>query len=51
METLSKIVTLEPHDAYTNFVYGLRHHYTSFMRTILNISLNLQKLEDWIRNC
>ena len=51
IEVLSKIATSEPHAAYAAFVFGLRHRYTFFMRTIPNISTNLQRLENKIRYC
>ena len=51
IKALSKIVKLESHASHTAFVFEMRHRYTYFMRTISNISSNLQKIEDCISAC
>ena len=51
IEVLSTIAATEPHAAFAGFIFGLKHRYTYFMRTIPNISQNLKRLENSIRNC
>ena len=50
IQTLSEIARYEPHAAYTAFTSCLRHRYTSYMRTIPQISDYLEPLEKAIRN-
>ena len=50
IEVLSIIPATEPHAAFSGFIFGFKHHYTYFMRTIPNISQNLKRLEKSIRN-
>ena len=47
--TLSHIAKVHPHVAYSAFVHGLQHRYTYIMRTVPDISVNLQPLENAIR--
>ena len=47
---LSEIAQSHPHAAYAGFIHGEQHKFTYFMRTIANISENLQPLDDAIEN-
>ena len=40
----------QPHVAYAAFIHGEQHKYTYFLRTIVDISANLQPLDDAIDN-
>ena len=46
VEILTKFTCTEPHGAFSGFIHGLRHRYTYFMRTILEISHLLKPLDD-----
>ena len=49
IQMLSNHAKTEPHAAYTAFTYGVKHKWTFVMRTIPDIELLLQPLEDAIR--
>ena len=46
---LSKIAEVEPHCAYTAFTSGFRNKFTYFLRTIPDIQLYMDPVEDTIR--
>ena len=48
LEVLTKFAYTEPHAAVSNFIHGLRHWYTCFMRTIHGMSHLLKALDDAI---
>ena len=50
LETLTKIAKFQPHAAYAALVHGLRHKFTFIMRTVPNISMLLQPLNEAINN-
>ena len=50
VEELSKIAKTEPHSAFTNFIFSMKHKWTYAMRTIPGLEEFLQPLEDSIRN-
>ena len=45
LKVLSQIAKVEPHLAYTAFVFGFQHKFTFIMRTIPNISEQLKRLD------
>ena len=45
LKVLSKIARVEPHLAYTAFVFGFKNKFTFIMRTIPNISEELKRLD------
>lgn len=49
IEVLSGIAQALPHAAYTSFVFGYQHKFTYLMRTVPDISVDLQPLEEMIR--
>ncbi len=48
LKTLSRIARVEPHLAYTAYVFGFQSKYTYFLRTIPNISSLLKRLDSAI---
>jgi hypothetical protein len=50
LEKLSEIAKSEPHVAYAAYIHGEQHRYTYFARTIADISLNLQPVDEIIEN-
>ena len=48
MEVLTKCACTEPHAAFSDFIHGLRHYYTYFMKTVPGISHLLKPLDDAI---
>lgn len=50
LQLLSQIAVMEPQSAFTAFNAGFKSKFTYLMRTIPNISKNLQPIEDIIRN-
>ena len=47
-EVLTNFACTEPHAAFSGFLYGLRHRYTYFLKTIPGISHLLKPLDDAI---
>ena len=50
VERLSSIAVTQPHAAYAVFTHGLKHKWTYLIRTIPDISVHIQPLEDAIRH-
>ena len=50
VERLSSIAVTQPHAAYAAFTHGLKHKWTYLIRTIPDISVLIQPLEDAIRH-
>ena len=50
IKALTDIAKTQPHAAYAAFIHGEQHKYTYFLRTIANISENLEPLDDVIDN-
>ena len=50
LNELSKIAKIEPHLAYTAYIFGFQHKYTFFMRTIPNIEHQLYRLDEAIND-
>ena len=50
IKTLAFVAKSQPHVAYAAFIHGEQHKYTYFLRTIVDISANLQPLDDAIDN-
>ena len=48
LELPTKFACTEPHAAFSGFIYGLRHRYTYFMRSVPGISHLLKPLDDAI---
>ena len=46
VNTLASIAKTEPHAAYAAFVHGLQHRFTFLMKTVPDISLQLQSLDE-----
>ena len=49
IKVLAEIAAFEPHCAYTAFTSSIRHRYSFYLRTIPNISDQIQPLEEAIR--
>ena len=45
LEKLSEVARVEPHLAYTAYVFGFQHKYTFFMRTLPDIELQMRRLD------
>ena len=45
LEELTKIARVDPHIAYTSYIFGFQHKYTFAMRTIPDISTYLKELD------
>ena len=50
IQELTKIAKTEPHAAYTNFIFSMKHKWNYAMRTIPNISQHMQALESTIKS-
>ena len=48
LKNLEKIARIEPHLAYSAYLFGFQHKYTYFLRTIPNISTMLKRLDSAI---
>ena len=45
LKNLNKIARVEPHVAYSAYIFGFQHKFTYFLRTIPNISDDLKRLD------
>ena len=45
LKNLNKIARVEPHLAYSAYIFGFQHKYTYFLRTIPDISAELKRLD------
>ena len=48
LKVLGNIAKIEPHLAYSAYIFGFQHKYTYFLRTIPDISSNLKRLDEAI---
>ena len=50
LNKLSEVAKSQPHVAYAAYIHGEQHRYTYFIRTIMDIGVNLQPIDEIIEN-